>query len=251
MTVKRFPKWMTVAISAGALLLVAMAVTGCAAAAGAGAANEQQKTISVTGFGEASAAPDVAYVDLGISARGSELGTAVADANSTMTAINQALAEMGVEEKDMQTSNFNVWVEEVYDREGQPTGQRIYHVDNTLRVTVRDVEAAGDVIGAALDAGANRVNGLSFGIDDPTALQDEARVDAITDARRRAEQLAEGLGVRVGSPITISESFSSPIVSPRLFDAVAVEQAAGAAPPISGGETTVSMQVYVTFELLP
>ncbi|GAB4480823.1 MAG: SIMPL domain-containing protein [Anaerolineae bacterium] len=250
MTVKRFPKWMTVMISAGALLLVAVAATGCAAGAGAGAPNEQQKTISVTGFGEASAAPDVAYVDLGISARGSELGTAVEDANTTMAAINQALAGMGIEEKDMQTSNFSVWVEEVYDREGQPTGQRIYHVDNTLRVTVRDVEAAGDVIGAALDAGANSVNGLSFGIDDPTTLQDAARVDAIADARRRAEQLAEGLGVRVGSPITISESFSSPAPSPRMFD-VAMEAAAGAAPPISGGETTVSMQVYVTFELLP
>lgn len=235
---------------AGLLALVVLAASACSApVAGPGSsAGSVDHVIAVSGTGEASAAPDVAYIDLGIELSGPDLDNVLAEANNTADAIKAAVLGQGVEEKDVQTANFNVYTETRFDDSGQPTGQPIYHVDNVMRITVRDLDTSGDVIGAGLDAGANSVRNLQFGIEDTDALEAEARQNAIADAQTRAQALADGLGVSVGVPLQISESFGGvPLPTTRVaFDTAMAESAA---PPISQGELTVTVSVNVQFQI--
>jgi hypothetical protein len=234
-------------ISLAALAGVLALATGCAAPA---ASSQETRVISVSGEGEATAAPDTAYVDLGIDATGDNLDQVLADANQTMTAVTEAVKALGIDEKDIQTTSFNVWTEEIYNREtGEPTGQIVYHVQNMITIKVREITQAGEVIGAGLDAGATEVNSLRFGIEDTSALEAEARTAAAQEARDKAEQLAEALGVEVGELVNVSESigYPSPIYVERV--AFAADMAAGAAPPVSTGELTVTITVNVSYEI--
>jgi len=237
-------------IAAGLLALVVLGATACSTpvAAPAGGSNQPENVIAVNGSGEASAAPDVAYVDLGIQLTGPDLDTVLSEANDTAAAIKDAVIGAGVEEKDVQTTSFNVNTETRYDDQGQPTGQPIYHVDNVIRITVHAIDTTGDIIGAGLDAGANSVRNLSFGIEDTSALEAEARQQAIADAQDRASQLADALGVKVGPPVQVSESFSgppAPVQRAAAFDMAAAESA----PSISQGELTVTVNVSVQFRI--
>ncbi len=232
------------------IALAALAVSGCLPAASpSNTCCEQEHVISVSGQGEATAAPDVAYVSLGIETSSGDLQNAVDEANGIMEDIQSAMADLDIEEKDIQTQNFNVWIEEPYNDRGEPTGQRMYHVDNMLRITVHEIGKAGDVIGAGLDAGANEVQSLSFGIEDTSELEAEARAAAVADAKDRAEQLADGLGVTLGEPLSVSDSYSSGSPMYRQAYAFDMMEAASVAPPISEGEMTVSVSVSVTYTI--
>lgn len=235
---------------AGAML-VTIAVTGCAGTPAGASIPVQQggnlpsNTITVSGIGDANGTPDVAYVMLGVSVVNTDVGQAVTDSNTAMQQIKDAILALGVAEADLQTTNFNVWPEDRYDQTGQSTGERVYHVDSSLNVTVRDLAQTSQVIEAGLNAGANSVGGLSFGIDDTTALEAQARTAAIENARSRAQQLAETLGVELGEPIIVSETYGA---SPVYFPAERGAGMGGAgAPPISAGQLSVSVQVQVTF----
>jgi len=239
-------------IVAGLLALVVLGATACSTpvAAPAGGSSQPENVISVNGSGEASAAPDVAYVELGVELSGPDLDNLLAEANSTAAAITSAVTGAGVEGKDVQTTSFNVYTDTRYDDQGQPTGQPIYHVDNVIRVTVHAIDTTGDVIGAGLDAGANSVRNLSFGIEDTAVLEAEARQQAVADAQDRASQLADALGISVGDPVQVSESFGGspvPVVRAASFDMAAAESA----PTVSQGELTVTVNVSVQFRIKP
>lgn len=211
----------------------------------------REHTIAVTGQGEAYGEPDVANVSLGVSITNADVGRAVSQANQTMADISKALGEIGIDAKDIQTTNYNVWPQQKVDPQtGESDGSTIYHVDSSLQVKVREIGQAGQVIQKALDAGANSVNGLSFGIDDPKPLESEARTAAIDDARQRASELADALGVKVGDPIQVDESTSGGPV-PYALGAEAAKGLGGGQVPISTGQLSVSVQVNVTFQLLP
>lgn len=236
----------------GIVAVIALLVTACsagtAAVVPAASDGEMQNVISVSGSGEVSAAPDTAYISLGIEAMGNDLDKVLEEANGNMAAIFDAVKALGVEEKDIQTSNFNVWLEQIREPDGnRPTGEQLYHVNSALTVKVRALETTGDVISAALEAGANQINGLSFGIEDTDALEAEARAAAVADAKEKAEQLAEVLGVKLGDPVVVSEGGGA--VAPVARGAFDMVMAESAAPTIAGGELTVSIYVSVSFAI--
>jgi hypothetical protein len=231
------------------LVLIGVLVlsTGCGSLS-QGANSYPTNTISVSGTGQASGEPDNATVMLGVSVSDANVSDAVAKSNATMQAITDAMTALGVEAKDIQTTNFNVWPEDRYDNAGQPTGQRIYHVDSTVQVKVRKLETVGDVIDQGLQAGANNIGGLSFGIEDSDALESDARMKALEDANRKASELAAAMGVSLGDIIIVSESTGG--VPPIGYGKVEVAQAAGGgAPPISAGELSVQVDVSVTYRI--
>jgi len=247
----------------GSLLVVAgLLLGGCAAAKAAAqapaaaeapqpanAADSGPRLLNVTGTGTATAAPDVAYVELGVDVKSTSAAEAVSESTDRMTKVMEAIKALGVEEKDVQTITYNIWVEEEYDKEGNPTGQRTYHVVNEVRVTLRDLDQVGTLLEDALDAGANTVGGIRFSVEDPTALQAEARDNAIADARARAKQLAEGLGVTLGEPYTINE-YGAPVPRTEMVKALEAPRAAASAPvPVSPGELTVSVQISVAWTI--
>ena len=235
-----------------AALLVGVMATAAACAPQPAAAqtveeNVAQNVFRVTGTGQAMGAPDVAYLELGVDIANNDLGEAMAEANATMTEVRDAILALNIAETDIQTTQFNVWVEEIRDPStGSPQGQRLFHVNNLMRVKVSDTERIGEVIEAGMDAGANTVGSLFFAIEDPDALEAQARADAVADARARAEQLAEAAGVQLGDLVNLTEG--TPVFP--LTGRVALDMAqGGGAPPISEGQLAVSVSVTASFSI--
>jgi uncharacterized protein YggE len=233
------------------LVAGALGLAACAPAQTAAEEQDQsQRTIAVSGSGEASAVPDLAYFALGVTSRGESVSETVARSNELMTAVVQAILDMGVEANDIQTSGFSVWSEEVPTPYGEvldlATAQTIYRVNNEVRVTVREVQKVADLIQAGLDAGANQVNGVNFAVEDTTALEEEARQKAIEDLQARAADLAEKMGLQLGKILSLSEGVQSGLFPAYDF---AVPAAMGGGPPISLGEVMVTVQVNAVFSI--
>jgi uncharacterized protein YggE len=203
-------------------------------------------TISVSGFGQAVGKPDMVVMQLGVNVVADQIGEAIDESNSVMGNIKMSLLGAGIAEEDLQTTNFNVWFEDRYDpMTGQSTGERLYHVDNTLQVKVRDIDQTPQVLEKALEEGANNIYGLNYEIEDRTALEAEARSAALGNARIRADQLAREIGVTLGEPIYINEGYSGGYVYPVVYEAAF----GGGGPPISAGQLTIGIQVNVTYSI--
>jgi uncharacterized protein YggE len=248
---RNFLKPLSAMTLAALAVLIALSLAGGLAPVSAQSANSglPVNAITVSGSGVARGAPDVAYISLGVDISDADVISAVAAANARMAAITDAVRGAGVAADDIQTISFNVWTEERFDPpSGTPSGERVYRVNNAFNVTVRSIADAGAVIDAALKAGANTVNGLTFGIDDSRALESEARIKAIADARRRAEELAQALGLKVGAPIIVAEVTSGGWgVSPAARADMAMGGSMG--PQITPGQLSVTVNVEVTFAL--
>ncbi len=232
-------------------LMLTSAVAACNVSSGASLpdlslGDLQRDTIRVSGIGEASGTPDIAFIQLGVEQRGDQVANVVDEANQALQSMTAALIEYGIPEENIQTTRFNVDQRELRDPEsGLPAEGVRYVVSAAQRVKVEDVEQIGAVIQTGLDAGGNNVFGLQFGLADASALQSEARLAAIDDARARAGDLAEALGVEVGEPLYVTE-IGGP-AAPRVESA----QALGAgAPPVEAGQLTVTVRVEVVFELV-
>jgi len=239
-------QWLAVTALAFALVL-----GGVASPARAQGPEGAERTIQVTGFGSASGSPDVALVQLGVQLFATDLGQAVDDANATMEAVIAALEAAGVAPEDIRTTNFSIYQESGFpppqpmdSAEGAP--QNRYVVNNVVEVRVRNLDSVSEVMQAALDAGANNVYGLTFGLDDSAALEAEARNLAVEDARERAQALADAFGLAVGDPISIREG-GQDAFGQRAFD---LGLGGSSGPVISEGQLSVNMQVTVIFELV-
>ena len=206
------------------------------------------RTISVNGSGTATARPDIAYVTLGVQAVNPDADEAVTENTERMSAVMSVLKEMKVEDKDIQTVNYSMWLEEERDKDGNLTGVSRYHVVNQVRVKVRDLAKVGQLLQQALKAGANNVGGISFSVDDPSALRKEARDKAIADARDKAEQLAAGFGTKVGKVHQVSEYGGEPDVR-MAVKAESYGVGGGGEVPVSGGELSVDVQIQAVFDI--
>jgi len=209
----------------------------------------ERNVLRVSGSGEAKASPDVAYVTVGVITEGKRAQEA-AQANANLTQkVMDALRGRGIAEKDIQTSNYSVQPR-YEDRPGRPPVIAGYQVSNQVRATVRKLDSVGSVIDAALDAGANNVQDVYFGLEAREKAEAEALTKAVQDARRKAETLAKAAGVRVVSVLQIQEGgFVRPV--PILDARMEMVKAAGAATPVAPGELTVSANVMMVFETAP
>ncbi|HLI27795.1 MAG TPA: SIMPL domain-containing protein [Chloroflexota bacterium] len=214
------------------------------------AAPERQQTpapgtIVVVGEGEATAPPDVAYVTVGVVTQAPTAAQATADNARLLAAVLDALRARGVGDRDLQTSGLSV--QPIY-AQGRAERQDItgYQATNNVTVTVNDLARAGELLDAALAAGANRVGGVRFAIRDTTLLHQQALTNAVQAARAQAEAIAGGLGLRLAAVHSVlEESVAVPV--PRA--AMAAPAAAPAPPttPVEPGELRVTARVRVAF----
>jgi len=204
--------------------------------------------ISVVGTGVASAPPDVALVDVGVEVINTDANLAFSENATRMAAVMNVLNELEIKEEDVQTVNFNMWIEPVYDRRGEPTGENRYHVIHQVRVQLRDLTATGALLQKALEAGANNFGGISFGVDNTTALQNEARDIALADAKAKAEQLATSLGVKLGAPRQVSEleGQPAPFGGAKMADGIG----GGGPVPVTAGEFGVTVNVQLVYGIV-
>lgn len=209
------------------------------------------RTIAVSGHGEIKAAPDTAIVDLGVFSQGPNAKAALEQNTKNMAALMEVLKAAGIEAKDIQTSNFNVGPR--YDNTGkQPPKVVGYDVNNSVSVTVRKLDGLGALLDQAVSSGSNQINGLNFTVDDPQKLQDEARTEAVKDAKRKADLMAAAAGAKVGSVVVIKDGGApQPVpmargMSPMMADAMVAK----AAPvPVAQGQMLISSDVSVVWEL--
>lgn len=218
------------------------------------APGEMPRTITVVGEGRVRIQPDIAQINIGIEVVGETVKEASGQGAETMTAVMNALKEGGVEEKDMQTSGYSVWVERPYGSEGPIMDQApIYHVNNTVNVTIRDLDTVGTILDAAIEAGANNIYGVTFSIADPKPLQTEAREKAVADALAKAEELAGLNQVQLGEVVSVSEVIGGgPSGYYPGFARVPVApegMGGGGGGPISPGELEMAAQLQVTYAI--
>lgn len=202
--------------------------------------------IYVSGSATVKANPDIAQAQLGVQAFADSVSRAVAENNARSAAVQAAIAAAGVAARDMQTSGFSVYPQMDYekDRAGVVVG---YWAANTLSVKIRNLATVGEVLQAGIDAGANNVSGLYFALEDPDSLLQEARAQAVADARKRAESLVAAAGAKLGKVLSIRETspWYGPVMARAEFD-----KAGGAeSVPVQPGELEVTGQVEVVFEI--
>jgi uncharacterized protein YggE len=230
----RLPATFAVAIAAGALL-----------AAPARAQNAAPATISVTGEATVSVPPDLAEVDGGVTTEAKTAREASESNNVAMGKVLLALKGAGVAEKDIQTSRLSLQPQNAPNRSGPPAIVG-YSASNRVTIRVRDVTKVADVIDALVGAGANEIGGIHFVVSTASKLLDEAREQAIADARRKAEIYARATGVTLGSPLSISEEGSpGPMPFRKMVGAMA------AAAPVAQGEETLAVIVNVSWAIKP
>jgi uncharacterized protein len=230
----------------------ALAVMAAAAAPMASAQTPQAATpgvqgtlLSVSADGVSEGRPDMAIINLGVTTEGQTAAAALAENARRMTALTAALRRAGVAERDIQTSNVSVYPQQAY-QEGQNPRITGYQANNSVTAKVRTIDNTGRVIDAAVGAGGNTVNGVSFTYADPDRELDAARRDAIQEARRRAELYASALDMRVVRIVAVQEGggYSPPM--PMPMERMAAQDAS---TPISPGQIETRVSVSVTFEL--
>ncbi|MBX4189355.1 SIMPL domain-containing protein [Candidatus Parcubacteria bacterium] len=255
--VKRFFKVATVAIGLLALFLF---VETLSAWKSWRVSNPAYNTISVSGKGEAFATPDIATFTFSVSAD----AKAVADAQEAVTkktdAITAALKDLGVDDKDIQTVDYSVYPKYIYTSVACtssycPPSRQVpdgYTVTNSLSVKVRQTANAGKALSEAGSKGATNISGLSFTVDDQTAIESEARAKAIADAKSKAETLAKNLGVRLVRVISFSDGYGGGPI-PYYAKDVALGMGGTAnqavAPSLEPGQNKVTDNVTITYEI--
>jgi uncharacterized protein YggE len=211
--------------------------------------HESQRTISVQGSGMAYGTPDIASASAGIESRGATPDEALAANTKTMNTIMAAIKRHGIADRDIETSSFSV--NPVYAQQPNPRANGSlniegYQVTNQVNVRVRDMGKLGGLLSALVEAGANRLHGVTFAIADPAKLQDEARKAAIADAKKRADLFAAAAGVKVKRVLSIAEAGGYAPPQPMAMRAM---KAGGEAVPVAGGEQSVSANVSVVYEI--
>lgn len=201
--------------------------------------------LSVSTQAQASRAPDIAAVSAGVVTQAADGNSAMRQNAELMNKVLAAVKAAGVASRDIQTSGINLHPQYHY-QENQPPRITGYQASNTLNLKLRDVARIGNVLDALVASGANQINGPSFGIDDPEPLYGQARIDALKLARARAESYADALGVRVRRIVSVNEGGGS---MPGPMPMMARAKEAFDSTPVAAGESSVSVQLEVVFEL--
>lgn len=234
-------------------LLLAVLIGGGAYIAGKHIETRDREpvTISVSGEGKTNAVPDVARLSFGIQTERKQTAKeVVAEVSEAMTKALAAVKAAGIQEKDIRSENFSV--NPVYDWSERGQIFRGYQAQQSLRVTVRDLDKVSAVLQAATDSGANQAGGVEFTVDDPEAKRSEAREKAIAQARTKAEKMASDLGMRLGKIRGFSEGGGGGYPVPMMARAEMATAGADAdmkQVPLPAGEQEIQAYVNITYEL--
>ena len=224
--------------------LAAVITAGTLLAAPALAQTAPPAMISVTGEATVSAAPELAQIDAGVTSEAKTAREASEANNAAMGKVLQALKGAGIAEKDFQTSRLSLQPQSAPNRPG-PSAIVGYRASNRVTIRLRDVTKLANVIDTLVGAGANDIGGINFMVSNASKLLDEAREQAVADARRKAEIYAKAAGVMLGAPLSISEEGNA---APVPYRKMAVGMAVAAAP-VAQGEETLQVTVSVSWAI--
>ena len=232
------------------IVLVAMLTASAALAQSpAPATPAMVETVSVTGTGKVTMVPDRFVFQVGVQTMANTVEDAVAENNRRVQNVIAALKKAGAGDKDIQTSNFNIWPQQNY-QEGRMPQILGYQVSNNITVRSEKIDQAGKLLGVAINAGVNTSSGLQFQVSDPTAGRERGLRAAFDDAKAKAALLAKAAGRTLGRAIVISEGVQQTPPQPMMRAMQMEARAAAVADvPVEAGTEELSFTVSVTFEL--
>lgn len=203
-----------------------------------------ERGIWVEGEGKVQAVPDIAILTVGVEATAPTVEQAVDQANVAMSRVVNTLKRKGVAEKDIQTSQFGIAPQ--YENRQDRQILVGYQVTNMVKAKIRNLATLGQIIDATSTAAGDlaRVQGLGFDLDNPASYLGKAEDLAVSDARKKAENLAKLSGVGLGEPIYIEEEGQTPVYGARSMSAEAL---AASSTPILPGEMEVTVRVRMGF----
>ena len=205
------------------------------------------RIISLSGHGEVRATPDIAYVTSGVVTQGATAADALAANTKAMTDLFAALKDSGIEDRDVQTSNFSV--QPRYDFSNNQAPKMVgYDVSNNVTVTLRKVDTLGALLDRMVQSGSNQISGISFDVSKPDDAMDEARKLATEDATRKAKVYAKAMSIELGNVMQVSEGSAAQPPMPMVRSTM---MKADAAPPVpmTAGEQTLAVDVNVIWEI--
>jgi hypothetical protein len=202
-------------------------------------------TVSVTGEASISVPPDLAQIDSGVTTEAKTAREASEANNKAMGGVLSALKNAGLAEKDVQTSRLSLSPQSAPNRNANAPFLIVgYRASNRVTVTIRDITKVADTIDVLVGAGANEISGISFMVSKASKLLDDARSEAIADARRKAEIYARAANITLGAPISISEETTpGPVPYRKMAAGIA------ASAPVAQGEETLRVAVSVSYEI--
>jgi uncharacterized protein len=201
--------------------------------------------ISVTGEARISVPPDLAQIDAGVTSEAKTAREASDANNATMGKVLLALKGAGLDEKDYQTSRLSLQPQYSSAKSGSPAAIVGYRASNRVTIRLRDVTKVASVIDTLVTAGANEIGGINFMVSQASKLLDDAREQAVADARRKAEIYAKAAGVTLGAPLSISEEGAAQ----PLFRSRMAAPMAASPTPVAQGEETLSITVGITWAI--
>lgn len=206
-------------------------------------------TIAISAEGKVTALPDIATISVGVQTENKAVSAAQKENSTKMNAIIEKVKSFGVASEDIKTSNYSIYPQ--YDYVNGRQIERGYMVTQNIDVKVRNLDKIGDILAAVGDLGANQVGGVSFTIDEPEDLRQQARLKALEAAKKKAQALADAAGVKLGKVVGFSEN-EGYVPSPMYYakDA-AMGMGGGGAPSIQSGSQDVIVNVTVLYEILP
>lgn len=214
------------------------------------------RSFSVSGDGKAIGVPDVAQVNFSvITEGGKDIGKIQQENTEKVNAINAFAKEQGIGDKDIRTQGYNIDPRYQYFSCPQnggacPPAEIVgYTINQSVQVKIRDFTTIGVLLSGMVEKGANSVSQLTFTIDDPTAVQNDARAEAIIKARQKAEGLAAAGGFRLGKLLSIEESSSMPVYPYPMYERAMGMGGGGGAPSIEPGSQEVSVSVTLRYEI--
>ena len=206
----------------------------------------QKRTISLVATGAVKTTQDKVDISTGVTSEAKSAREALDQNTEAMAKVVEALKGEGIEPKDIQTTNFSV--SPVYEQRKEGTAPSIvgYRVTNAVRITVRDTKKLGAILDKVVSLGANQIDSIEFGVDEPQVLKDEARKLALKNVTDNAKLYAEAAGVGLGQILSISEEESS--YQPR-FAPAATRMEMAKDVPLEAGTASVEAHVRVTWEI--
>ncbi len=231
------------------LAVLALVLSACGPTTINQAAPENLRTLNVNGVGIVYLTPDIVYINIGVNTQRDNAADAVEINKEQTNAVTAAIKEFGVDPKDIRTTNFSIWSNPQYDPSGQIQGTT-YVVDNTVNVTIRELDKLGDLLDAAIDAGANNIYSIQFDVEDKTEANKEARALAVEDAKSQAQDLAGVAGLSLVDIQTISYYESG--VTPYFYGGKGGGGGGAsemAAVPIQPGQLAVTVTVNMTYTI--
>ena len=214
--------------------------------------NNQLDRFTVEGSGIVYAKADIANIQVGLKTGTKKTAAeATVDSTNKMNNIIAEIKKLGVEDKDIKTSDYSL--NPVYNYTNAK-GQELvgYEVTQTLTLKIRDLNKIGDVIAKTTEQGANQIGNINFTIDDEFALKNQARSLAIDKAKEKAQLIAKQSGMKLGEVKSVVEN-SNPIISPMMYSNAKLDMSANgqvvASPSIQAGQNEIKVDVSLVYEV--